>query len=97
VSGKNREGEYKRTIVKVSTLITDIRTGGHSYPRDKSIGNLFAGWAVSGIEIWCGRGAFSVGAMEPGELRGSRWALRAAEGAGPSADSPQLAISPEFH
>jgi len=51
VSGKNREGEYKRTIIKVSKLIADIRTGGHNYPRDKSIGNLFTGWAVSGIEM----------------------------------------------
>ncbi|KKM64866.1 hypothetical protein LCGC14_1497040 [marine sediment metagenome] len=34
---------------------------------------------------------------EPGELRGSRRVLRAAEGAVPSADSPQLAISPKFN
>jgi hypothetical protein len=51
VSGKSREGEYKRTIVKVSKLTDDIKTGGHNYPRDKSIGNLFTGWAVSGIEM----------------------------------------------
>lgn len=35
----------------MSKLITDIKTGGHNYPRDKSIGNLFTGWAVSGIEM----------------------------------------------
>jgi len=51
VSGKSREGEYKRTIVKVSKLTNDIKTGGHNYPRDKSIGNLFTGWAVSGIKM----------------------------------------------
>jgi len=51
VSGKSREGEYKRTIVKVSKLTDDIKTGGHNYPRDKLIGNLFTGWAVSGIEM----------------------------------------------
>jgi len=51
VSGKSREGEYKRTIVKVSKLANDIKTGGHNYPRDKPIGNLFTGWAVSGIEM----------------------------------------------
>ena len=51
MSGKSREGEYKRTIVKVSKLANDIKTGGHNYPRDKSIGNLFTGWAVSGIEM----------------------------------------------
>jgi hypothetical protein len=51
VSGKNREGEYKRTIVKVSKLSDDIKTGGHKHPRDKPIGNLFTGWAVSGIEM----------------------------------------------
>lgn len=51
MSGKSREGEYKRTIVKVSKLTDDIKTGGHNYPRDKLIGNLFTGWAVSGIEM----------------------------------------------
>jgi hypothetical protein len=51
VSGKSREGEHKRTIVKVSKLTGDTKTGGHNYPRDKSIGNLFTGWAVSGIEM----------------------------------------------
>ena len=51
MSGKGREGEYKRTIVKVSKLTDDIKTGGHNYPRDKPIGNLFTGWAVSGIEM----------------------------------------------
>ena len=51
MSGKSREGEYKRTIVKVSKLTNDIKTGGHNYPRGKSIGNLFTGWAVSGVEM----------------------------------------------
>lgn len=35
----------------MSKLITDIKTGDHNYPRDKSTGNLFTGWAVSGIEM----------------------------------------------
>ena len=47
----DREGEYKRTIVKVSKLTGDIKTGGHNYPRDESIGNLLTGWAVPGIEM----------------------------------------------
>lgn len=29
----------KRTIVKVSILNPDIKTGGHNYSRDESIGN----------------------------------------------------------
>ena len=36
----NREGEYQRTIVKVSKLTGDIKTGGHNYPWDDPIGNL---------------------------------------------------------
>ena len=47
----DREGEYKRIIVKVSKLTGDIKTGGHNYPRDEPTGNLFTGWAVSGIEM----------------------------------------------
>ena len=35
----------------MSKLITDLKTGGHNYPRDQSIGNLFTGWAVSCIEM----------------------------------------------
>ena len=45
----NREGEYKRTIVKVPKLTDDIKTRDHNYPRDKPIGNLLTGWVVSGI------------------------------------------------
>ncbi|KKM64868.1 hypothetical protein LCGC14_1497060 [marine sediment metagenome] len=51
MSGRNREGEHKQIIVQVSKLKTDIKTGGHNYPRDKSIGNLLTGWVVSGIEM----------------------------------------------
>lgn len=51
MSGTNREGEHKQIIVQVSKLKTDIKTGGHNYPRDKSIGNLLTGWMVSGIEM----------------------------------------------
>lgn len=51
MSGTSREGEHKRTIVKVSKLTTDIKTGSHNYSRDESTGNLFTGWAVSGIEM----------------------------------------------
>ena len=36
----NREGEYQRTIVKVSKLTGDIKTGGHNYPWEEPIGNL---------------------------------------------------------
>jgi hypothetical protein len=47
----NREGERKRTIVEVSKLTADIKTGGHNYSRDEPIGSLPTGWAVSGIEM----------------------------------------------
>ena len=47
----NREGEYQRTIVKVSKLTGDIKTGGHNYPWEEPIGNLLTGWVVSGIEM----------------------------------------------
>jgi len=35
----------------VSKQLDDIRTGEVMLPRDKPIGNLFTGWAVSGIEM----------------------------------------------
>lgn len=37
--------------MKVSILKPDIKTEGHNYPRDESIGNLLTGWAMSGIEM----------------------------------------------
>jgi hypothetical protein len=45
--GRDREGEYKRTIVKVSKLTDDIKTGGHNYSRDEPIGEP-ADW-VGGV------------------------------------------------
>ena len=35
----------------VESALDDIKTGEVMLPRDKSIGNLFTGWAVSGIEM----------------------------------------------
>ena len=35
----------------MSKLTSDIKTGGHNYPRDEPIGDLFTGWVVSGIEM----------------------------------------------
>ena len=35
----------------VESALDDIRTGEVLLPRDKPIGNLFTGWAVSGIEM----------------------------------------------
>ena len=35
----------------VETALGDIRTGEVMLPRDKPAGNLFTGWAVSGIEM----------------------------------------------
>ena len=61
MSGKSREGEYKRTIVKVSKLTNDIKTGGHNYPRDKSIGNLFTGWALNDMYYYPGDQTFLLG------------------------------------
>jgi hypothetical protein len=51
MAGMNREGEYKRIIVKVSIFENDIKTESVNLSWDKSIGNLFTGWAVSGIEM----------------------------------------------
>ena len=41
----------------VETSLDDIKTGEVMLPRDKPIGNLLTGWAVSGIEMaraWSG-------------------------------------------
>ena len=35
----------------VETVLDDIKTGEVMLPRDEPIGNLFTGWAVSGIEM----------------------------------------------
>ena len=35
----------------VESTLNDIKTGEVLLPRDKPIGNLFTGWAVSGIEM----------------------------------------------
>ena len=35
----------------VESPIDDIKTGEVLLPRDKPIGNLLTGWAVSGIEM----------------------------------------------
>lgn len=35
----------------VETVLDDIKTGEVMLPRDKPIGNLLTGWAVSGIEM----------------------------------------------
>jgi len=47
----DREGEHQRTTVKASSMINDIKTGGLNHPRDKPIGSLPTGWAVSGVEV----------------------------------------------
>jgi hypothetical protein len=47
----NREGEHKRIIIKVSRIEPDIKTGGFNLSQDESIGYLFTGWMVSGIEM----------------------------------------------
>ena len=50
-SGRNQEGERKRTTDDVSKTRDDIKTEGVSLPREKPGGNLPTAQVVSGMKV----------------------------------------------